>query len=111
MAKIRQRELFWDAPPDTDVVGYAIYAGQASQDNFLALVDTRPVDGGVAPVATGTETRWPITGLADGTWQFAVTAVDQAQNESDPYQHPAWRSVPLDLTPPSPPSGGGLNVI
>jgi hypothetical protein len=105
MSRIRPRRLFWDAPAATDVTGYEIYAGDPANAEFLAEVDA----GGHDPHASTTATEYIIANLPEGTYQFAVAALDDAGNYSDPYQHPAWASVPLDVTPPDAPSGGGLD--
>lgn len=109
MARVRTRELYWDAPADTDIVGYAVYSAAPDVPNFLARVDAGDID----PLAEVTETSLTLGegDLPEGNYQFAVCSKDVAGNFSDPYQHPAWQSVPLDLTPPGPPSGGGLRVI
>ena len=109
MAKVKSRRFFWDPPADTDIVGYNVYVDDAARPNFLADVDA----GTITPRETVPTTEW-IVGpgdLPEGTYQVAVTSVDDATNESDPYQHPAWVSVPLDLTAPGAPSGGGLEII
>lgn len=105
MSRVRQRRLFWDPPTATDVMGYEVSVGDPGNANFLA-----EVDAGTHPVhATPSDPEYFIADLAEGTYQFAVTAVDDAGNHSDPYQHPAWVSVPLDVTPPDAPSGGGID--
>ena len=107
--KIRgAKRLTWNAPPDTGVVGYKIYAGDAGVTDFLAKADLKPEEGGLAPYDSTTELFWDTHGLAEGSWQFAVCSYDEEDNESDPYQSSAWTSVPLDLTAPQPPSNGSV---
>lgn len=69
--------LDWDAPTTnsdgsslTDLAGYKIYYGTSSR-NYTGSVNVGNY--------TGTE----ISSLASGTWCFAVTAYDNAGNESD----------------------------
>ena len=101
---IESRRMFWDSSTSEDVEGYNIYVEVFGQDDFLARVDA----GQIEPHVVVESSQWTIAGLDEGDYQFAVAAVDDAGNISDPYQHPAWASVPLDLTPPMAPSGGGL---
>jgi hypothetical protein len=109
MARVKERELFWDPPADTDISHYAVYSGAPDVPDFLANVDA----GIVEPLAEPAEPVLRLTEgmLEEGNYQFAVCSVDGAGNFSDPYQHPAWQSVPLDLTAPNPPSGGGLRTV
>lgn len=105
MARVRQRRMFWDAPQATDVTAYAVYAGAASAGaDWLNQIDA----GLIEPHVMVDTTEYVIADLEEGDYQFAVAALDDAGNYSDPYQHPAWASVPLDVTPPDAPSGGGL---
>jgi len=99
--------MFWDAPPDTDLVSYEVYVGDPATADFLAQIDA----GNVTPHASVAVpiTEYYLADLADGTYQLAVAALDDDGNYSDPYQHPDWVSVPLDVTPPGAPSGGGLD--
>lgn len=109
MSRVRTREIFWEAPADTDITGYAVYSGSPQDQNFLAEVDA----GAVPPLEEVTETSLQLGegSLPEGNYQFCVCSKDAAGNFSDPYQHPAWQNVPLDLTAPNPPSGGGLRVV
>ena len=109
MARIRKRELYWDAPGDSDISGYAVYSGDPQNQQFLPEVDA----GSVEPLreVTGTSLVLDEGDLPEGNYQFAVCSKDTAGNFSDPYQHPAWQNVPLDLTAPKPPAGGGLRII
>lgn len=64
--------LAWDASPDTNVVGYAVYYGTAS-----GAYDSR--------LDVGTNTSATVTGLARGlTYFFVATAYDADGLESDP---------------------------
>lgn len=109
MARVRTRELYWEAPGDTDITGYAVYAGSPDSPSFLVDVDAGTVD----PLGETDKTSYPLGegALPEGNYQFAVCSKDTAGNFSDPYQHPAWKSVPLDLSAPNPPKGGGLRVL
>lgn len=72
--------LAWDAPetdavgdPLADLAGYRLYYSDAS-----------PIDPATANmVDTGMSTTHTLTGLAPGTFHFAVSAVDEAGNESE----------------------------
>jgi hypothetical protein len=108
MARIKTRTLFWDASPSTDVVGYAVYAEPAGDTTFVSRVDA----GSVTPLFPNVaETSVVLTDgvIAEGDWQFAVCAQDDAGNFSDPYQNAAWVNVPLDITAPAAPTNGGVN--
>jgi hypothetical protein len=109
MSRVRVRELYWEAPADTDISGYVVYSAAPDVPNFLANVDA----GQIEPLGETAETSYTLGegALPEGNYQFAVCSKDTAGNFSDPYQHPAWQSVPLDLTAPNPPSGGGLRVV
>ena len=106
MAKIRKRRIHWDAPSDTDVVGYDVYVASASEDSaqFLSDADT----GNRVPTQHVPIPEY-FPDQEEGDWQYCVIVLDDAGNESDPYQHEAWRNVPLDVTAPGPASGGGLD--
>lgn len=72
--------LEWDAPttdavgrPLEDLAGYRLYyapdpPAEGGEDEMLVVGDT---------------TRYTVTGLAAGSYLFAVTALDQDGNESD----------------------------
>jgi hypothetical protein len=61
--------LAWDANTEADLAGYKIYFGTASRSYG-------------APIVIGTQTTYTITGLASGTYYFAVTAYNTAGLES-----------------------------
>lgn len=114
MAKIKQRRLFWDASPSGDVTDALIYAQKSGTSaNFLGDIEAGiilPVDQ-ISAAAPGEQNEYYLTTAiipSEGNWDFAVSALDDAGNESDPYQHPGWINVPLDVTPPAPMSGGGI---
>ena len=112
MARIVQRRMYWDAPPDTDLVAYEIYVGDPSVADFLAQIDAGQVQPHAtvsAPEGEQPATEYYLASLPEGNYQLAVAALDDDGNYSDPYQHPAWADVPLDVTPPAAPSGGGLD--
>ena len=62
--------LAWDASVTPGVVGYKVYYGNASRTY-------------ITNIPIGTQTAYTVTGLANGTYYFAVTAFDAAGNESD----------------------------
>jgi len=61
--------LAWDPSPSEGVVGYKVHYGSSpgSYDSFRTVTD---------------QTSYPVTDLSDGTYYFAVTALDSAGNES-----------------------------
>lgn len=61
--------LSWNANTEPDLSGYKVYYGTSS-GNYGA------------PIDVGNTTNHTITGLADGTYYFAVTARDTSGNES-----------------------------
>lgn len=61
--------LRWDASVSPGVTGYKVYFGTVSGTYGT-------------PVKIGNVTDYVVTGLADGTWYFAVTATDDNGNES-----------------------------
>jgi len=61
--------LAWDANTETNLAGYKLYYGTASG-----------VYG--APIVIGTQTTYTVTGLAPGTYYFAVTAYNTEGLES-----------------------------
>jgi hypothetical protein len=61
--------LAWDANTEPDLTGYKIYFGTASRAYGASVV-------------IGTQTTYTITGLAPGTYYFAVTAFNSAGLES-----------------------------
>lgn len=104
MAKIKPRRIYWNASTSSDVVSRNVYVAPGGS-NIIQDIDS----GALAPHVNVPNPEWNITGLPEGNYDFAVAAVDDAGNESDPYQHPDWVNVPLDVTPPAPPSGGGID--
>ncbi len=109
MSRVKERQIFWDPPSDTDITGYEVYSDDPQNSDFLDEVDA----GVVTPLATTTAPELTLSEglLPEGNYQFAAVSKDTAGNLSDPYQHPAWQNVPLDLTAPNPPSGGGIRVL
>ena len=108
MSRVRTRRLFWSPSPSADLAGYAVYAAPAGDSTFVAQVDA----GNVVPLfpsVTASEVILSSGAIPEGTWQFAVCAVDNTGNYSDPYQSASWVNVPLDLTAPQPPTGGNVN--
>lgn len=74
--------------------------------------DANPRPVGVFETDDGT-IRVPLAELYEfpdnARVSFAVYAEDNAGNKSALWQAPAWVDVPLDFTPPQPPSGGSLD--
>lgn len=62
--------LVWNPSTSTNISGYRLYLGNApgTYDAFITL---------------GIRTSYTVTDLEDGTWYFAVTAIDSNGNESD----------------------------
>lgn len=108
------RRLFWDAPTDTDLAGHKVYRDLSNVDLFAMIKNGVATEVADLPLGTN-EYRFDDEGLDPGNYQFAVTAYDETGNESDPYQHPGWAVVtvaePIDTTPPSPPTGGGIELV
>jgi fibronectin type 3 domain-containing protein len=70
--------LSWDAPtlnadgsPLTDLAGYKIYYGTSSRSYSVVLI------------SMGTATSYVVSNLANGTYYFAVTAINNSGGESD----------------------------
>ncbi|MGA2260075.1 MAG: dockerin type I domain-containing protein [Acidobacteriota bacterium] len=62
-------KLAWDPNSESDLAGYKVYYGKAPG-----------VYG--APISLGTQTTYTVTGLAPGTYYFAVTAYNTTGLES-----------------------------
>ena len=77
--------LSWTASPDTDVVGYRV----------LRASGAGPF--GVVTASLVTVLAWDDLALPDGTWRFAVVAVDASGLESVPSNEV---SLAIDGTPP-----------
>lgn len=89
--RIHTKELFWSAAAGADV--YDIYGELGAATDFGARADA-----GTAPKLGDTAAlTFPLTGLADGVWQFAIVARDAAGNTADP---DLVVNVPLDGTAP-----------
>jgi hypothetical protein len=69
LARAGDVTLAWDPNPEQDLAGYKLYYGNASRSYSQAL-------------ALGNVTTYTVTGLASGTYYFAVTAYNVAQLES-----------------------------
>jgi subtilase family serine protease/flagellar hook assembly protein FlgD/Tol biopolymer transport system component/fibronectin type 3 domain-containing protein len=77
--------LSWTPSPDADVVGYRVQ--RAHGTNALALATQLP----------STSHAWDDLGLQEGTWSYAVVAVDAAGLESAPSN---VVTLAVDATPP-----------
>ena len=62
--------LVWDPSPSENIAGYNVYIGNTSRNYG-------------APIAIGNQTTYTVTGLSNGTYYFAVTAVNIDGLESD----------------------------
>jgi hypothetical protein len=62
--------LAWDASISPNITGYKVYVGNSSRNYGT-------------PITIGNQTTFTVTGLASGTYYFAVTAFDMDGNESD----------------------------
>jgi hypothetical protein len=74
-------DLLWDASTSEDVAGYRVYWGPSSRDQ-----ETDPSSNAYPKsLDVGNSFRvllpYPDS-VSEGTWYFAVTAIDQAGNES-----------------------------
>lgn len=110
MSRIVQKLLRWTPSASADTVAYEVYAATgAAGDSLAADADA----GNIAPVATvaAPDAQWPITGLSEDLWTFAVIAVDDAGNRSDPLSPAVWQDVPLDVSPPEAPTGGEIVTV
>jgi hypothetical protein len=61
--------LSWNPSSSPGVTGYRVYYGKSSRTYGT-------------PIPIGNQTTYKVTGLADGTWYFSVTAIDGKGNES-----------------------------
>ena len=115
MAKIRKRRLWVDDPAAAQgVKSTRWYYGQPG-DDIAAQIDAAEDQADLPPFfeTADPELTLGIPGaeLTEGRYQFLATHVDEAGNESDPYQHPAWADVVIDVVPPDPPTGGGIEIV
>ncbi len=79
--------LSWDANTEADLAGYNVYYGTVSGSYGT-------------PTDVGNQITHTITGLADGTYYFAVTAYDTSGNESG-FSTEASKTISAsDTTPP-----------
>ncbi len=76
--------LLWDANSETNLAGYKVYYGTASRTYS-------------APVVLGKQTTYTLTGLAPGTYYFAVTAYDTSGSESD-FSNEVFRTIAAAAT-------------
>jgi fibronectin type 3 domain-containing protein len=83
--------LAWDANTESDLAGYKMYWGTASE------IYNNSVD-------VGNQTSYTVIELIEGqTYYFAATAYDTSKNESG-YSNEIFYTIPVvDTTPPSDP--------
>ena len=62
--------LAWDPSVSPNISGYKVYYGNSSRSYSTAIT-------------IANQTTYTVTGLANGTYYFAVTAFDASGNESD----------------------------
>jgi len=86
--------LSWDPNIEPDIAGYRIYLGTSSGTYGT-------------PIDVGNQTTHTVTGLADGTHFFAVTAYDTSGNESG-FSLEVSKTISETTTPLS---GGGCGMI
>ena len=72
-------QLRW-LPPETDAEGKPL--GDLEGFRLYYAPDSRLLMEEGGALAVGLEAEGVVTGLSAGTWQFAVTAIDTAGNES-----------------------------
>ena len=104
MSKIKAKKLTVDLAPGVDFWDWYQRDAAADVDVWLASIDA---GGTVSPFAT---TEVPDVDIpeVEGIFDFAVIQKDAAGNESDPATFPGWVGVSLDLSPPSPATGGAI---
>jgi hypothetical protein len=104
MAKIISRKLRWD--PVEGCSGYKVYFEVSTPgvpftyEAANVNVGNPPVDGD-GKVGVFLNSQPELAALPEGVYDFAVTAYDEAGNESD---FAEVESVPLDLTAPAAPT-------
>jgi fibronectin type 3 domain-containing protein len=77
--------LSWTASPDANVTGYRVYYGTASGKYTQAYG---------SGIAIGNTTSFAVNSLQSGTtYYFAVTAIDNAGNESA-YSNEGTKAIP-----------------
>jgi hypothetical protein len=105
MPKIVTRKLRWD--PVVGSSGFKVYFGPFIE-GLQFTYESDHVNVGVPPVdADGKHVIFlnsqpELAALPEGNYDFAVTAYDEAGNESD---FSEVENVPLDLVPPAAPTG------
>lgn len=98
MSKIVQRVLKWVASAAGDVASYKVYYGPSN----TVFDYTQPfvtVPGNVTELSISADPV--LSALPEGAYDFAVTAVDDAGNESD---FAEVENVPLDVEAPAAPT-------
>ena len=113
MAYVKKRRIFWALPAEADFGD--VHVAKASDGNFLTTLTASPqlvTPFRRIPKAQPQELVLAVGDLPDDTYQFAVVAEDSVNGKfADPYQAPAWGSVFLDLSPLSPASAGGFELL
>lgn len=103
MTKIVQRKLVWQASAAPDVAAYKIYFGpHDTLFDYTQPFVSVPGDKTELSISASPE----LSALPEGQYDFAVTAVDDAGNESD---FAEVENVPLDVEAPAAPTG--LEVV
>jgi len=91
--------LAWDANVEPDLMGYKVYWGVASRTYGT------PVEVLLTSLTNPNSPSYTVTGLANGTWYFAVTAYNTAGLESG-YSNEVWTTVSVGPAPPT-----GLYIV
>lgn len=105
MPKIVSRKLRWDPVPGS--TGFNLYFGPHEAGMQFTYESAHADVGAPAVDADGKHAVFfkdvpAIAGLPEGVYDFAVTAYDDAGNESD---FAEVENVPLDLVAPGTPTG------
>lgn len=97
MAKIVQRKLRWEASASADVVAYRVYYGP--HDTVFDYTQPFVEVAGSTELVISDDPM--LSALPEGEYDFAVSAVDDAGNESDLAE---VENVPLDVEAPAAPT-------
>jgi hypothetical protein len=105
MSKIVSRKIRWDPVPGSS--GFKVYFGP-TEPGLQFTYESANVNVGVPPLDVDGKhviflnSQPELAALPEGNYDFAVTAYDEAGNESD---FAEVENVPLDLVAPNAPTG------
>lgn len=85
--------LSWDPSPDSDVSGYQVYHGMAS-NQYIESVDV------------GNTTTYTLSALTAGVHYFAVTAYNSSGNNSG-FSNEVFKEIGSNASPSLPTDSGG----